>query len=83
MDENKMELEDNVIYFKLSVDEEVGAMSLEILDNTIEGSAISNLLSPLAKGISNILEQDPDFLYEAGSQISEGEYVETHSETMH
>jgi len=78
-----MELEDNVIYFKLSVDEEVGAMSLEILDNTIEGSAISNLLSPLAKGISNILEQDPDFLYEAGSQISEGEYVETHSETMH
>jgi|TARA_R100000656_G_scaffold408_3_gene650 hypothetical protein len=83
MDENKMELEDNVIYFKLSVDEEVGAMSLEILDNTIEGSTISNLLSPLAKGISNILEQDPDFLYEAGSQISEGEYVETHSETMH
>jgi len=83
MDENKMELEDNVIYFKLSVDEEVGAMSLEILDNTIEGSAISNLLSPLAKGISNILEQDPDFLYEAGSQISEGEYVETNSETMH
>ncbi len=78
-----MELEDNVIYFKLSVDEEVGAMSLEILDNTIEGSAISNLLSPLAKGISNILEQDPDFLYEAGSQISEGEYVETNSETMH
>ncbi len=78
-----MELEDNVIYFKLSVDEEVGAMSLEILDNTIEGSTISNLLSPLAKGISNILEQDPDFLYEAGSQISEGEYVETHSETMH
>ena len=83
MDKNKMELEDNVIYFKLSVDEEVGAMSLEILDNTIEGSAISNLLSPLAKGISNILEQDPDFLYEAGSQISEGEYVETNSETMH
>jgi|TARA_B100000929_G_C15405749_1_gene386185 hypothetical protein len=83
MDENKMELEDNVIYFKLSVDEEVGAMSLEILDNTIEGSTISNLLSPLAKGISNILEQDPDFLYEAGSQISEGEYVETNSETMH
>jgi predicted KAP-like P-loop ATPase len=78
-----MELEDNVIYFKLSVDEEVGAMSLEILDNTIEGSTISNLLSPLAKGISNILEQDPDFLYEAGSQISEGEYVETNSETMH
>jgi|TARA_Y100000296_G_scaffold7459_1_gene8879 hypothetical protein len=83
MDKNKMELEDNVIYFKLSVDEEVGAMSLEILDNTIEGSTISNLLSPLAKGISNILEQDPDFLYEAGSQISEGEYVETNSETMH
>jgi len=83
MYENKMELEDNVIYFKLSVDEEVGAMSLEILDNTIEGSTISNLLSPLAKGISNILEQDPDFLYEAGSQISEGEYVETNSETMH
>ena len=83
MDENKMELENNVIYFKLSVYEEVGAMSLEILDNTIEGSTISNLLSPLAKGISNILEQDPDFLYEAGSQISEGEYVETNSETMH
>jgi len=83
MYENKMELEDNVIYFKLSVDEEVGAMSLEILDNTIEGSTISNLLSPLAKGISNILEQDPDFLYEAGSRISEGEYIETNSETMH
>jgi len=83
MDENKMELEDNVIYFKLSVDEEVGAMSLEILDNTIEGSITSNLLTPLAKGISNLLEQDPDFLYEAGSEALKGEYIESNNKTMH
>ena len=44
------ELERDVIYFKLSIDSKIGAMSLEIIDNTIEGSEISNILSPLAKG---------------------------------
>jgi hypothetical protein len=90
MSENKLETElennemaDNAIYFKLSVDEDIGAMSFEILDNTIEGSITSNLLTPLAKGISNLLEQEPDFLYDAGSEISEGDYIESNSKTMH
>ena len=90
MDEKKLEMElennemaDNAIYFKLSVDEDIGAMAFEILDNTIEGSITSNLLTPLAKGISNLLEQDPDFLYEAGSEVSEGDYIESNSKTMH
>ena len=45
MSEDKLEMElernemaENAIYFKLSVDEDVGAMAFEILDNTIEGS---------------------------------------------
>ena len=90
MSENKLErelerneMEDNAIYFKLSVDESMGAMSFEILDNTVEGSITSNLLTPLAKGISNLLEQDPDFLFDAGSEVSEGDYIESNSKTMH
>jgi|13_taG_2_1085334.scaffolds.fasta_scaffold07557_4 hypothetical protein len=90
MSENKLEIElernemeDNAIYFKLSVDESVGAMAFEILDNTVEGSITSNLLTPLAKGISNLLEQDPDFLYEAGSEVSDSNYVESNNKTMH
>ena len=90
MSEDKLEKElernemaENAIYFKLSVDEDVGAMAFEILDNTIEGSITSNLLTPLAKGISNLLEQDPDFLYEAGSESLKGEYIESNNKTMH
>jgi hypothetical protein len=90
MSENKLEtelerneMEDNAIYFKLSVDESVGAMAFEILDNTVEGSITSNLLTPLAKGISNLLEQDPDFLYEAGSEVSDSNYVESNNKTVH
>ena len=90
MSENKLErelerneMEDNAIYFKLSVDESMGAMAFEILDNTVEGSITSNLLTPLAKGISNLLEQDPDFLYEAGSEALKGEYIESNNKTMH
>ena len=90
MSENKLEIElernemeDNAIYFKLSVDESVGAMAFEILDNTVEGSITSNLLTPLAKGISNLLEQDPDFLYEAGSEVSDSNYVESNNKTVH
>ena len=90
MSEDKLEMElennemaDNAIYFKLSVDEDIGAMAFEILDNTIEGSITSNLLTPLAKGISNLLEQDPDFLYEAGSEALKGEYIESNNKTMH
>jgi hypothetical protein len=74
---------DNAIYFKLSVDEDIGAMAFEILDNTVEGSITSNLLTPLAKGISNLLEQDPDFLYDAGSESSDSNYVESNNKTMH
>ena len=77
------EMADNAIYFKLSVDEDIGAMAFEILDNTVEGSITSNLLTPLAKGISNLLEQDPDFLYDAGSEALEGEYIESNNKTMH
>ena len=77
------DLEENVIYFKLSMDSRVGAMSLEIIDNTVEGSEISNLLSPLAKGISVILEEDPDLLYEAGSKIPDGEYIANDNDTLH
>jgi len=77
------ELEENVIYFKLSIDSKVGAMSLEIIDNTIEGSDISNILSPLAKGISIMLEEDPDMLYEAGTEISDGEYIADKNKTVH
>ena len=90
MSEDKLEMElernemaENAIYFKLSVDEDVGAMAFEILDNTVEGSITSNLLTPLAKGISNLLEQDPDFLYEAGSEALKGEYIESNNKTMH
>jgi len=77
------EMADNAIYFKLSVDEDIGAMAFEILDNTVEGSITSNLLTPLAKGISNLLEQDPDFLYDAGSESSDSNYVESNNKTMH
>ena len=77
------DLEENVIYFKLSMDSRVGAMSLEIIDNTVEGSEVSNILSPLAKGISVILEEDPELLYEAGSEISDGEYIAGSSDTVH
>jgi hypothetical protein len=77
------DLERDVIYFKLSMDSRVGAMSLEIIDNTIEGSDISNILSPLAKGISVILEEDPDLLYEAGTEISDGEFISDESGTVH
>jgi len=77
------DLEENVIYFKLSIDSRVGAMSLEIIDNTVEGSEVSNILSPLAKGISVILEEDPELLYEAGSEISDGEYIAGNNDTVH
>ena len=77
------EMADNAIYFKLSVDEDIGAMAFEILDNTVEGSITSNLLTPLAKGISNLLEQVPDFLYDAGSESSDSNYVESNNKTMH
>lgn len=77
------ELERDVIYFKLTIDSKIGAMSLEIIDNTIEGSEISNILSPLAKGISIILEEDPDLLYEAGTEISDGEFVAGDNDTVH
>ena len=77
------DLEENVIYFKLSMDSKVGAMSLEIIDNTIEGSDVSNILSPLAKGISVLLEEDPDLLYEAGSEIPDGEFISNDTDTLH
>tara|TARA_R110002051_G_scaffold211844_1_gene277068 strand:+ start:325 stop:576 length:252 start_codon:yes stop_codon:yes gene_type:complete len=83
MVEEPQELEKDVIYFKLSIDSRVGAMSLEIIDNTIEGSDVSNILSPLAKGISVILEEDPELLYEAGSEISDGEYIAGNNDTVH
>jgi hypothetical protein len=83
MVEETQDLEKDVIYFKLSIDSRVGAMSLEIIDNTIEGSDVSNILSPLAKGISVILEEDPELLYEAGSEISDGEYIAGNNDTVH
>ena len=83
MVEEPQELEKDVIYFKLSIDSRGGAMSLEIIDNTIEGSDVSNILSPLAKGISVILEEDPELLYEAGSEISDGEYIAGNNDTVH
>ena len=83
MVELPQDLEENVIYFKLSIDSRVGAMSLEIIDNTVEGSEVSNILSPLAKGISVILEEDPDLLYEAGSEIPDGEYIANDNDTLH
>jgi|TARA_R110000823_G_C15673455_1_gene473409 hypothetical protein len=83
MVELPQDLEENVIYFKLSIDSRVGAMSLEIIDNTVEGSEVSNILSPLAKGISVILEEDPELLYEAGSEISDGEYIAGNNDTVH
>ena len=44
----------------------------------------NQLLYPLAMGMSVILEEEPDLLYEAGTELHDGEkYVKVKSDTMH
>jgi hypothetical protein len=41
------------------------------------------LLSPLALGISVIMEEDPDILYTAGTELYDGEYIDMDNTTYH
>lgn len=59
-------------------------MELVIIDKTIKDSMANQLLYPLAMGMSIILEEDPDLLYEAGTELHDGEkYVKVSSNTKH
>jgi len=75
---------DENILLKLSFVEESGVMELSVVNNTVEGSKAYQLLYPLAVGIGIILEDDPDLLYEAGTELYDGAtYIHTDTDTMH
>jgi len=68
----------------LSLDKERDIMELSIVDNTVKGGRANQLLYPLAMGISVILEEDPSLLYEAGTELYNGDvYVDMKSNTQH
>jgi len=72
------------ILLRLTLDKRTGIMELAIIDNTIKDSMANQLLYPLAMGMSVILEEEPDLLYEAGTELHDGEkYVKVKSDTMH
>jgi hypothetical protein len=72
------------ILLKLSLVEDSGMMELAIIDNTIKGSVANQLLYPLAIGISVILEDDPNFLYDAGTELYHNEvYINMDDSTKH
>jgi len=71
------------IILRLSVIDN-GMMELAMIDNTLQGSVANQLLSPIAKGISIILEEDPNFLYDAGTELYHNEvYVNMDDATKH
>lgn len=75
---------DEEILLKLSIDIGSGMMELSIINNTIKGSKSNQLLYPLAMGISVLLEEDPNLLYEAGTELYNGdEYIDMESNTHH
>jgi len=72
------------ILLKLSLDNDTDMMELTIINNTVEGSRADNLLSPFAMGISVILEDEPSLLYQAGTELYDGDvYVDMKSTTQH
>mgnify|MGYP006865173797 CR=1 FL=1 len=72
------------ILLTLSITEGSNVMELAIIDNTTKGSKAHKLLYPLAVGISVILEEDPSFLYEAGTELYNGDvYLDMESTTKH
>ena len=72
------------ILLKLSLAKGSNIMELAIIDNTVEGSNANKLLYPLAVGISVVLEEDPSFLYEAGTELYDGDiYLDMGSTTKH
>lgn len=75
---------DEEILLKLSIDIGSGMMELSIINNTIKGSKSNQLLYPLAMGISVLLEEDPNLLYEAGTELYNGDkYIDMESNTHH
>lgn len=68
----------------MSLDNERDIMELAIVDETEKGGRANQLLYPLAMGISVILEEDPSLLYEAGTELYNGDvYVDMESNTHH
>ncbi len=68
----------------LSLDKERDIMELSVVDTTVKGGRANQLLYPLAMGISVILEEDPSLLYEAGTELYNGDvYVDMESNTQH
>lgn len=77
-------MSDENILLKLSLVEESGVMELAIVDNTVEESTAHQLLSPLVEGIRIILEEDPELLYTAGTELFKDEdYIYTDTDTVH
>ena len=83
MSDETVTIESGVVCLKLAIDSEGKVMTLEIIDNTDKNSLASQLLSPLALGISVIMEEDPDILYNAGTKLYDGEYIDMDDATRH
>jgi hypothetical protein len=83
MSDEIVKIERGVVCLKLAIDSNGRAMTLEIIDNTDKNSLASQLLSPLALGISVIMEEDPDILYTAGTELYDGEYIDMDDATKH
>lgn len=76
--------EEGVILIRLSLDEEEESIELSVLDNTVEDSLASNVLSPIATGVVVLLEEEPHLLYDAGNGAFEGDvFVNTSSNVKH
>jgi hypothetical protein len=83
MSDETITVESGVVCLKLAIDSDGKVMTLEIIDNTEKDSVASHLLSPLALGISVIMEEDPDILYTAGTELYYGEYIDIDNTTYH
>jgi|LWDU01.1.fsa_nt_gi hypothetical protein len=83
MSDEIVTIENGVVCLKLAIDSDGRVMTLEIIDNTDKNSLASQLLGPLALGISVIMEEDPDILYTAGTELYDGEYIDMDDATRH